>query len=132
MSTNRDLSQLFMSIYKCIWILMFFVSTPVRVNCKILENNKSIGRIIIYLFIFYFFILFLTQIYTLHNIIHHQHRLCYYKEEEEDAGSKKKKKKTEITDCNCELVIFVLLTSDHQFLFGFVFSLFFFFEKCEK
>ena len=88
---------------------------------NILGNNESVDRIFIYLFIL-FYLLFLMQMHILHSIIHHQHRFYTYKE----------KKKAELIDCHCELLIFVLLMSDHQFLFGFVFPFFSSLEDVEN
>ena len=78
--------------------------------------NQKVGS---YLF-FYLFIFKANVHFAM--IIHHQHRFYNYIE----------RKKAEITDCHCELIIFVLLMSDHQFLFGFVFPPFFSFEYVEK
>ena len=62
-----------------------------------------------------YFFFFLSIIFSANahfaSIIHHQHSFYTYKEKKNKAG---------FTDCHCELISFVLLMSDHQFLFGFV------------
>ena len=86
----------------------------VVLTVNMLGNNESIGRI----FIHFFYLLFLTQMHIL---------LALFITSIEFIPLKKTK--PDITDRHCELSVFVLLMSDHQFLFGFVFSLFFFFGK---
>ena len=81
--------------------------------------NQQVGFLFIYSFFFY--LLFLTQIHILLALLITSIDFIPIK-----------KRKAEITDCHCELIIFVLLMSDHQFLFGFVFPLFFFFGRRGK
>ena len=67
-------------------------------------------RIFIHLFTFFnilFLNIILTQMQIFPSVIHYQHRFYTYKEKEK---------------LKLLIAIFVLLMSDHQFLFGFVFS----------
>ena len=73
---------------------------------NILGNNESVGRIFIYLFIRFFPSIIFNANAHFASIIHHHYRFYTYKE-----------KKLKLL-----IAIFVLLLSDHQFLFGFVFS----------
>ena len=54
---------------------------------------------------FYFLSIIFNANAQFASIIHHQHRVYTYKEQ------------AELTDSQCEHISFVLLMSDHQFLF---------------